>query len=73
MNDPIEADETEIDIEPRSPTAIATRLLLVVSAARRAFLDADDDQSSRQQRDAERFDLANWLAAENLLAEATPD
>lgn len=68
---PAEDDADELDIELRSPAEVAGRLLLLSVVLRRAYLETgrlapEDDPTG------ERFDLAAWAGAENLLDHATP-
>lgn len=64
-------DEIEIEIELRSPAEVATRLILVASLCRRAFIEHDLAAGADPDSAGERFDLAAWTEAEGLVPFAT--
>jgi len=66
-----EPDDEEVSIELRSAPEVAARLLVLAALCRRAFIEASPEAGADTAA-AERFDLANWLDTEGLLAEATP-
>lgn len=63
--DGLDADDLEIEIELRSPPAVAERLVVLGAVCRRAVLELGSPEEI-EEPEAERFDLVAWLRGEGL-------
>lgn len=64
-------DDESVDIQLRDSGEVARRAIILSALAYRGFLELDADEDG-PDADDERFDLLDWLRAENLLDDLDP-
>ncbi len=65
--------DDEIDIELRAAPDVASRLILVATVCRRAFLESRGSGNAADERQSDRFYLTAWLQQERLIDAASPN